>query len=163
MSETDYIRDRGSRALGARLRRISEAIDLDATRCYALTGLKFEQRWFGTLNQLRLKGRMSVGEIAAVLGVTHVSVSQARKSLELNGLIAAEADPRDGRRTLLALTAAGEALVDRLNPLWESFEAVAAEIEAEAGGVIAALERLENSLKRQSFQDRVRSRFEADQ
>src|SRR5688500_13916709 len=71
----DYPKSVGGVALGARLRRLSEAIDRDATRAYSSLGIKFEQRWFGVLNQLALNGPMSVSEIASALRITRASVS----------------------------------------------------------------------------------------
>ena len=83
----DYSRSKGGQALGARLRRLSERLDGDGTRIYAARGVAFEQRWFGILNQLILKGSSSVGELASTIRITHVSVSQACRSLEKAGII----------------------------------------------------------------------------
>ena len=43
-------------ALAARLRRLSERFDRDATKLYAAQNIRFEQRWYGLLNQLVLNG-----------------------------------------------------------------------------------------------------------
>lgn len=157
--ETDYSRSMGGQALGARLRRLSERIDGDGTRVYAARGLVFEQRWFGVLNQMVLKGPTTVGEIAATMRITHVSVSQACRSLEKAGIIASAVDPDDARRRLLSLTAEGVALVERMWPLWQAFNAAAAEINAEAGDVVAALDRLDDALARKSLFDRISERL----
>lgn len=157
--ETDYSRSMGGQALGARLRRLSERIDGDGTRIYAARGVVFEQRWFGVLNQMILKGPTSVGEIAATMRITHVSVSQACRSLEKAGIIAATADPKDARRRILSLTPSGENLVTQMRPLWQAFNAVAAELDAEAGGVVAALDRLDDALARKSLFDRIEERI----
>ena len=65
----DYPSHHRGAAIGARLRRLSERIDREANAIYAEMDIEFEQRWFGVLNQLALSGPMSVGELAAVLGV----------------------------------------------------------------------------------------------
>lgn len=155
----DYSRKAAGAALGARLRRLSEQMDGDTGRAYAALGIQFEQRWFGVLNQLALNGPMTVGEIAAVLGITHVSVSQTRRSLEAAGLIAATADANDARRKLLAPTAAATGLIAMLTPLWKAFEAAALELDAEAGGVAAALDRLDDALARRSLYQRITDRL----
>ena len=152
---TDYVAERGGAALGARLRRLSAAIDVDAARIYAAMGLRFEQRWFGVINQLSLNGPMSVSELAAVLGISHASVSETRQSLEKAGLVLSEPDRRDLRRRTLALSRSGEALVDQLRPLWSAFDEVARRLDAEAGGVTQALEGLEQALGRRSLLDRL--------
>jgi len=157
--EADYSRSMGGKALGARLRRLSERIDGDGARIYAARGLVFEQRWFGVLNQMVLKGPTTVGEIAATMRITHVSVSQACRSLEKAGIIGSASDPSDARRRLLSLTSEGTALVERMWPLWQAFNAAAAEINEEAGDVVAALDRLDDALARKSLFDRINARL----
>lgn len=156
----DYVRDGGAAAIGARLRRLSERVDGEARRLHANAGLKFEQRWLGVLDLLSGHGPMAVGELALSLGISHPSVSQTRQSLAKAGLIAWESDGEDGRRRLLRLTGEGERLVRRLRPLWLALDSAAIELESEAGGVLAALERLEAALGRRSLYDRVSERIE---
>ncbi|MDE1148126.1 MAG: MarR family transcriptional regulator [Azospirillaceae bacterium] len=157
----DYSRRLGGAALGARLRRLSEAMDGDATRVYASLGINFEQRWFGVLNQVALNGPLTVGELASRLRITHVSVSQTRQSLEKAGLAVTQADPEDARRRRLTLTPAGEALVAQLKPLWRAFEAAALEVNAEALDVAAALDRLDDALARHPLHQRILDRLGA--
>jgi DNA-binding MarR family transcriptional regulator len=152
----DYPQRSGAAALGARLRRLSERIDRDAGRLYAELDVRFEQRWFGVLNQLDLNGPRSVGELAAVLGVTHVAVSQVRQALSAEGLVAEDRDPRDGRSRVLRLTDQGQALARRLTPAWTALSAAAVALNAEAQDALAALERLEAALDRSSILERAR-------
>jgi DNA-binding MarR family transcriptional regulator len=152
----DYVRQSGGAALGARLRRLSERIDRDAGRLYAELGVRFEQRWFGVLNQLGLNGARSVGELAAALGVTHVAVSQVRQALVAEGLVAEARDPRDGRSRVLELTAEGQVLVRRLTPAWTALAAAAIDLNAEAQDALSALVRLEAALDRASILERAR-------
>jgi DNA-binding MarR family transcriptional regulator len=152
----DYAQRSGAAALGARLRRLSERIDRDAGRLYAELDVRFEQRWFGVLNQLDLNGPRSVGDLAAALGVTHVSVSQVRQALVAEGLVAEDRDPRDGRSRVLRLTDEGRAMARRLAPAWKALSAAAVELNAEAQDALAALERLEAALDRASILDRAR-------
>jgi DNA-binding MarR family transcriptional regulator len=156
----DYIQRSGAAALGARLRRLSERIDRDAGRLYAELDERFEQRWFGVLNQLERNGPRSVGELAAALGVTHVSVSQVRQALVAEGLVAEDRDPRDGRSRVLRLTDDGQALARRLAPAWSALSAAAIALNAEAGDALAALDRLEAALDRASILDRARRALE---
>lgn len=160
---TDYSRSFGGAALGARLRRASERIDRDGTRVYAAQGVKFEQRWYGILRQLVEHERpMAVGEIAAILKITHASVSEASRSMDRAGLIASEASPDDGRRRLLRLTAKGQALAADLAPLWDAFNSAALELNAEAGDLVDLLDRLDDALDRQSMFDRILSKVSLD-
>lgn len=154
----DYTRGLGGAAIGARLRRLSELIDSDTARVYAALGVRFEQRWFGVLNQLVLNGPATVGELASTLRITHVSVSQTRNSLEKAGIVVSESDPSDARRRKLKLTVAGRQLVDQLGPLWRTFEAVAVELTAEADELVASLDKLDDALARRSMYERIMGR-----
>ena len=151
----DYVGEVGGAALGGRLRRLSAAVDADASRVYAARGIRFEQRWFGVINQLALAGPSSVRQLADVLGITHASVSETRQSLEKAGLITSEPDPGDARRRTLALSPAGKALVTELRPLWGAFDEAARELDAEAGGVTELLARLEQALAQKSLYERI--------
>lgn len=152
---SDFTRDAGGGALGARLRRLSEQIDRDAMRVYAARGILFEQRWFGPLNQIVLNGPMTIGEIAERLRITHVSVSQAARSLEAAGFVASRSDTADGRRRVISLTPKGQAQVRELAPLWAAFEKAAAALEEEAGGIVSILARLDDALARMPLFDRI--------
>lgn len=155
----DYSRLAGGAAIGARLRRLSESLDGDSTRVYAALGISFEQRWFGVLNQLVLRESATVGELAATLKITHVSVSQTRQSLEKAGIVMSESDPEDARKKKITLTAEGKRLVAQLRPIWLACDEAARELNAEAGDVVASLNRLDDALERQSIFDRIMVRI----
>lgn len=155
----DYTKSKAGAALGARLRRLSEAIDRDATRAYGTVRVTFEQRWFGVLNQLALNGPMTVSELAAQLRITRASVSQTRQSLENAGIVGTEDHPSDARQRHLMLTAKGTKLIRQLAPLWQAMEHAALEVNAEADNAIAALDRLDEALARKSMFDRIVERL----
>lgn len=155
MSKEDYSREAGGEALAARLRRASDRLDRDGTRVYAAHSVHFEQRWYGILNQLLLNGPMAIGAIAEALRVSHVSVSQASRSLETAGIVESRRVPSDKRRRDLALTPVGVELVDGLAPLWAAFNDVAEELNNEAGDLVALLNQLEDALDRRSMYERI--------
>jgi DNA-binding MarR family transcriptional regulator len=155
----DYSRSFGGQALAARLRRASDRVDRDGTRIYAAQKVRFEQRWYGVLRQLVNQGDMSVGEIAAALRITHVSVSQACRSMEKAGIIKSAASATDARRRNLSLTPKGRALVKKLSPLWDAFNAAAEELNAEAGNVVKLLDLLDDALERKSMFDRINAQL----
>ncbi len=142
-------------AIGKRLRRLSHAIDYDARRLYKANGIKFEQRWFGVINQLMRNGSMSVQDISQALGITHVSVSQTRKSLEAAGYIISCADKTDARRRLLSLTKAGHALIDQASPIWDALNKTSIDLNKEAGDIVLALDKLDTALSSKSLYERA--------
>ena len=102
-----------------------------------------------------------MGELAAALGIRHSSVSQTRRSLEDAGLVESKVDPQDGRSRLLRLSASGKQLVRRLKPLWRILNATSLELDKEANGVVAALDRLDRALERSPLYDRVKHKLAA--
>jgi len=159
---SNYTSRAGGAALGARLRRLSERIDREAAQFYAELGVEFEQRWYGTLNLLDQFDSLTVGELSAALGISHVSVSQTRDSLHKAGLVETTADPEDARRRMLRLSRKGRTLVNRLRPAWAALSASAEALDREAGGVVKMLDRLERALEKRSVCDRARLFMGAD-
>jgi len=138
---------------------LSAAIDADAARIYAAQGVRFEQRWYGVMNHLSVAGQSSVSQLASAMSISHASVSETRASLERMGLVVSEPDPGDARRRLLRLSPTGEAFVERLSSLWATLEAVSHDLDVEAEGVAAALDRLERALTRKTVYQRVAERL----
>ena len=66
---------------------------------------------------LRAQGASTVGELAARTGVSQPAMTQTLAEMRARGLVAAE---RPGRR--VRLTAEGEALCARLEPVWRAVE-----------------------------------------
>lgn len=130
-------------------------MDRDASRIYAARGIEFEQRWFGPLNQLATNGPLAIGEIATRLRITHVSVSQAIRSLEAAGFVVSSPDATDARRRVLSLSPSGQIKVAELAPLWAAFEQAATALDNEAGGVTRLLDQLDDALTTASLYDRI--------
>jgi DNA-binding MarR family transcriptional regulator len=74
-----------------------------------LRGLRFAD---GVVFQHLVQGPVSVGALAAGLGVTQQAASKAVADLERRGYVARERDPRDARARLVALTPRGEAAIE---------------------------------------------------
>lgn len=158
---TDITRRYGPAAIGGRLRRLSESIDEDARVIYAELNISFQQRWVGMLEELAKRGPCSVGELAESLGIRHSSVSQTRRSLEEEGLVEAADDPDDARSRKLRLSPAGKKLVQKLEYVWDVLNQASVEVDEEAGHVVAALDRLDEALRRKSLYERVHEKFTA--
>ena len=152
----DYVASRHGAALGARLRRLSERIDREAQSIYAQFGVKFEQRWFGVMNQLDLKGALRVGDLAAALGISHAAVSQIRGRLVRAGYVSQKSDREDARTTRLSLTPSGVRLVAKLRPLWTALDVVSENLNREAGDAVTVIARVEAGLDKASLWARVK-------
>ena len=151
----DYSKEARCTVLGARLRRLSDQIDRDCGKVYALNGVTFEQRWFGVLKQLQLNGPSSVGHLATLLGITHVSVIQTCQSMKKAGLIASAISSQDARVRHIRLTKKALELLQELAPLWGKISEAGERLNDEAGDVVALLDRLDEALRQKSLLDRI--------
>ncbi|PHR56291.1 MAG: MarR family transcriptional regulator [Robiginitomaculum sp.] len=142
-------------AIGKRLRRLSHIIDYDARRLYKEHGIHFEQRWFGVINELMSNGPMSVKELSVSLKITHVSVSETRKSLEIKNYIQSTPDKDDARRRLLSITDEGQLFIKTISPIWGALEEVSKELNEETNNVVQGLDKLDAALTKTSLYERA--------
>ena len=150
-------------AFGSRLRRLLERMDRQLLAVYRASGEQFEPRWYGVFAALRDDGPLTVGELSRRLGISHAAVSQIRTALEAEGLIRGAADPRDGRRQVLSLTAKGREAASRLAPLWSAIAAALGELLAEHAPTLpAGLDALEVAIERRGLADRVGATLDPD-
>jgi len=153
--ERDYIRSQGNAGLGARLRRVSERIDREASAVYAHAGVHFEQRWMGVVRLLAERGEMTVGELAQALVITQPSVSQTLRSLQSANLVSERADGRDARRRIQRLTRTGRGFVAKVRPIWAALMAVGSDLDREGIDLITPLDRVERMLDQKSLYERA--------
>jgi len=155
---TDYVRQKGTAAFGTRLRRLSDRLDRQVQAVYREHDSTFQPRWFAVVSALREKECLAVGELAALLGITHAAVSQLRGELIAAGLVRSKADPADGRRQLLELSPTGKRATDRLEPLWAAIAKVTGDLVAAASpGLLDDLGRLEAAFEETPMAARVRA------
>ena len=153
---TDYVRQKGAAAFGTRLRRLSERLDREVQALYREHDSAFQPRWFAVVSALREKEVLSVGELAALIGITHAAVSQLRGELLEAGLVRARPDPADARRQLLELSPHGKRVVTKLQPLWQAIAAATqALVAANAPGLLDDLARIELALDDTAMKARV--------
>ncbi len=80
----------------------------------ARAGLSLERAAYPLLRRIGEAETMRPSDLAAVLSVDVSTVSRQVKQLEIEGLVARQPDPSDGRASVLALTPAGRDAVERL-------------------------------------------------
>jgi len=105
-------------ALGSRLKALSDHFYQAVDEVYRACGAGIESRWFPVLRFLRDVGPTTVTDVALAIGQTHSAVSQLADRLVDAGMVVRQRDPQDGRRSVLALTDAGERALGALGPVW---------------------------------------------
>ena len=94
------------------------------TRLYdaALEPVGLGLNQYAILARLGRLGPRPLGELAGNLVMDRSTLGHLLRPLEARGLVAIRTDARDGRRRLIGLTAAGEALRTQAAPLWHAAE-----------------------------------------
>jgi DNA-binding MarR family transcriptional regulator len=64
------------------------------------------------LKRLRDAGPTTASELAAAEHVTHQAITQTLAALKLSGLVRSKADPNDGRKSVISVTAGGNRLFE---------------------------------------------------
>jgi DNA-binding MarR family transcriptional regulator/predicted GNAT family N-acyltransferase len=105
-------------ALGSRLKALSDHFYQAVDEVYRSCGAGIESRWFPVLRFLRDVGPTTVTDMAVAIGQTHSAVSQLADRLVDAGMVVRQRDPKDGRRSVLELTEAGERALGALGPVW---------------------------------------------
>lgn len=153
----DFYDEIGPVALGSRLRRLSEAVTADAARNFELYQVGLDPRWFPVFHLLAERGPTPVTGIARAIGHSHASVSQIIAAMKARRLVLTGKDRRDGRVTVVRLSAAGKRLTAPLavqcDDVREAVDELLAESSHDLWAAIAETERL---LARRNLFDRVR-------
>lgn len=160
----DIVRQLGHLALGTRLKRLGERLQAETTSFIEASGLALPASWFPLLAALDRTGGLTVGELAAAMGVSQPGVTRSVAKLAELGLITAAAhESADRRRRSVQLTAAGEALVARASvEVWPHVEAAVVDAcDGLEGPLLDQLAELEARLDRVPLDRRAAALREA--
>lgn len=105
------------------------------------------------LSRLSTLGTLSASELAVELGVTPSTVTALVDRLEAGNFVQRSPHPTDRRKTVIAVSSAGQALLDSSEQrLVSVFQAVA---DQDVAGMIAALNEVATELMRQAYDIRA--------
>lgn len=146
----NYYQSLGYLVLGSRLKRLSELFLSEINKSYRAEGLVFETTWFPVFYLLSENNSLSIQELCENIEVTHPAASQLVTNLKSKGLVMTTTSPDDARKQLVQLTTEGNALLQRILPVWD---AIRETMEDVAGGgedskaLLAMLTKLETAFK----------------
>src|SRR6186997_3257630 len=109
-----FFENAGKKAIGSRLRLLSEKITADAAEIYRLYDIDMTPKWFPVFYILSQQGPESVTAIAREIGYSHVAVSKVIREMVKAGYVAEKSDSRDGRRNVVELSAMGRTVDDKI-------------------------------------------------
>lgn len=156
----DFMADMAELALASRLRRLSDAYWQAVTAVYRQSGVDFDVRWATIFVLVARQGPVAVMEIAERLGITHPAVIQVINELEKHGLVTSAKSEQDGRKRLLSLSESGQAMLPKLQPLWEAIITVnKSMLGQQMHNLLLSLEDMEGQLAERGFFDRIQDQL----
>jgi N-acetylglutamate synthase-like GNAT family acetyltransferase/DNA-binding MarR family transcriptional regulator len=153
----DHLSKLGYLAGATRLRRIGEKLQGDGDKIYSELGLGFKATWFATYHTLLQAARpLTMQEITASIGFTHITVKNIVREMEENGLVKIKPNPGDARSKHVTLTARGHNLLEKLNPVWQNISLSLQQLlTAGHPDFINIVSRIEKDLDRVPLNQRV--------
>jgi DNA-binding MarR family transcriptional regulator len=140
--------------LGELLRYVNDLVEQGAEEHYRAMRLNYRARYTPVLRALHA-GARTVTDITERTRLTQGAISQTVALLDGDGLVSRHALD-DGRKTGIRLTAAGRALVRKLERHWTATFAAIDRLEQEIGYPLRrVLEAAAGALEREGFASRV--------
>jgi DNA-binding MarR family transcriptional regulator len=143
---------------GTRLKRLSEAFLNDVNKLYRKHKISFDASWFPVFYLLAEHGEVSIRAISNELRISHSAASQMVSSLQQKGYIKSTVSKKDARHKVVAFTAKGQKLLQKVQPVWTALQQAMEELSTETTPgkkILDALTALENNLQKKSVYERV--------
>ena len=151
-----FFEQTGKKAIGTRLRRLSEWITEDAAQIYTLYGVTLQPKWFPVYYVLSGGEAKTITSIAEQIEHSHVSVSKIIREMAKSGLITFGSDENDARKNLVSLSELGLAINAKIAPQFEDVGNAIEAIMAQSNHDLwKAIEEWEFLLSQKSLLQRV--------
>jgi DNA-binding MarR family transcriptional regulator len=151
----NIIDEAGVLAIATRLQRLSDIIRKDGVTIYKSFEIDFEPKWFPVIYTLHKRKSMNVVELANEIGYSHPSTIILLKELEEYKLIKSKKDKADERKRILILSAKGNDLIEKLQPIWQLIIQAMTEATNTENNLMKAISEVEIELEKASFIQRV--------
>ena len=158
----DLIRELEELAFATRLKRLSDRLMNDVGRIYQENKIDFEPRWFTMLYLLNQERVLSISDISEALKLSHPAVVQFADQMQMQKLIVAKKDKKDGRKRMLELTKKGEDTFSKLQPILVQIEKATRDVINETEyDLLYIISKMERQLDNNSIYDRVNQGLKA--
>ena len=140
--------------IGTRCRRIFELLSLEMDKLYRAEDVDMSVREFPIIYSLFRKGPLSIADIQGLTGLSHSAVSQTIKKLVTKGVLSLKPG-QDARSKIVDFTKKGEALINKLKPIWQNCKVAMQSVLGECDtNILSAFSDYETALERKSFTKR---------
>jgi DNA-binding MarR family transcriptional regulator len=155
---SQFVRSQGLSFLTHILAKLSDHFLIGFEQLWLEAGINAPIRTASTLRALSEFDKVSVTELAALLGQSHPWVVKWIDQLKKARLVKFESDPDDGRRTLVSLTAKGQVEARKTDLSGAAGELAFRRLlrEADAEGLYEALWRVEEACRAKPMVERLR-------
>ncbi|AMR30069.1 MarR family transcriptional regulator [Mucilaginibacter sp. PAMC 26640] len=118
----DFYDNAGIKAIGSRLRMLTEKITEDAAAVYHLYDIELRPKWFPVFYALSQAEELTISRIAQQIRHSHPSVSKIVSEMTSHGLISEGNDKSDGRRNTVCLSEKGRAYQEKIQDQYQDVE-----------------------------------------
>jgi DNA-binding MarR family transcriptional regulator/predicted GNAT family N-acyltransferase len=152
----DFFETAGIKAIGSRLRMLTNKVTNDAAEIYRMYGIEMQPKWFPVFFALGDSEGKTITTIAAEIGHSHPSVSKIISEMIKNGLVNESRDTRDARKNIVSLSQKGLKFNEQIKEQYTDVEAAVNELNSQANhNLWKALEEWEYLLDQKSLLRRV--------
>lgn len=122
----------GKKALGSRLRMLTDKITEDAAEIYKLYNIDMQPKWFPVFYSLSEDEEKTITGIAQEIGHSHPSVSKIISEMTRKGLVQERKDETDGRRNMVSLSEKGKEYKHKIQEQYIDVEATIEAVSSQA-------------------------------
>jgi DNA-binding MarR family transcriptional regulator/GNAT superfamily N-acetyltransferase len=152
----EFFKEVGIKALGSRLRMLTDRITTDAAGIYKLYGIEMQPKWFPVFYALSHGEEKTITGIANEIGHSHPSVSKIASEMIQAGLVQEKKDAADGRRNIVRLSKKGNSYSEKIRHQYTDLEQAIEAINSQATHDLwNAIEEWEFLLEQKSLLRRV--------
>jgi DNA-binding MarR family transcriptional regulator/GNAT superfamily N-acetyltransferase len=152
----NFFEQTGKKAIGSRLRMLSEQITEDAAQIYQMYGVDLQPKWFPVFFVLSQGQEKTITGIAEEIGHSHPSVSKIISEMSAKGFVTEKKDKKDGRKNVICLAKKGKDITARIVHQYEDVSNAIEEIFSQTRNDLwKAIEEWEYLLNRKTLLRRV--------
>ncbi|MGJ9420829.1 MarR family winged helix-turn-helix transcriptional regulator [Massilia sp. CMS3.1] len=152
------------KGLGTQLRHLIELLDGAVEQAYVEARLDYRPRYTPVMRVLAEQESATIGELAALGGLTQPAATQTVALMVRKGLLTIATSGEDGRQRMVGLSAGGKALLPRLRVCWQATKAAADSLDADLSFPLSTcLDQAIASLEKRPFGARIRDANLPDQ
>ncbi len=153
----DFLTDLKHLGFTARMKRMNERIASSTVDHYTQHQLEIEPNWHVVFLLLKKRGKLTVTEMAKILGFSHPALIKITKKMKAAGYLESYKDSNDARKTIIKLSHKGENALKQFEQEWFRIETILKDLVS--NNFLKELNLLEQAFEEKSFKERYAERF----